>query len=750
MRFVASFRRLSVLALACWAALAATEAARAQGNAAPKKYAIVIGASYFEDRTIAALPFVENDTVLIAETLAERGFTVYPFCEKRVKFDPKSGKIKKSQSPTKENVERALSDDNGPLRDVFKNRRATLLIYFSGHGVDAPDRENATRLVLRDSYRDDLTGTTLSAQALREMASATECENRLLLIDACHAGGTRGREGDEGPSYAELFEKEFLAGGLEGTPTFASCDFESLSGVLLPQVERFDASQKKRDVSVFTYWVNEGLKGCADGAVDKASADGVIGSDELFAYVAQNLEWMNAVSEYWRTPTLVASENDKPFALCAAPRRDYWETLDDLAEQIVTKAKILGKEDIYVEKFVETFASSTLKRDRAEVEALHSFAVGATERLRESVRRKRAALESGTTPRRGYRPPADKRVVVKSVVEARIDDRRETTYAMTCDVRESSAAASRELAVVRGNLRKKDAAEINLKSTDAGNANAAPFVRIEAKGPNDAVWKTRPIREIDGARWVELNPGETYRVVLAPPLALIPAAERANGVEAKVCARLLIDGRNSLPQYEPYAEPTNDFFWQTDVERNRRKVETTPDAGVALGGVEATSETSEAPPVVAPVVPLDEARFWLLDAGQTHPIEGFYDPSLRSCSAFCVESAESSEGENDGEGGDATERGLIVVAFYKATRSRSARPDVQTKPGPKKKCSAFVVKGWEIGANLAFLRLRCASADYLAELEKANEYAGTRGDERGANAVGERTGHEKTGKTGNK
>jgi len=233
-------------------------------------------------------------------------------------------------------------------------------------------------------------------------------------------------------------------------------------------------------------------------------------------------------------------------------------------------------------------------------------------------------------------------------------------------------------------------------------------------------------------RWVELNPGETYRVVLEPTLALIPAAERANGAAEKVCARLLVDGRNSLPQYEPYAEPTNDFFWQTDGERTRGQTD-----GALNVGDEETLETSETaatlaepPTVVAPVVPLDEARFWLLDAGQTYPIEGFYDPSLQSCSAFCVESAASSEDENGVDGGvEESERGLIVVAFYKATRSRSARPDVQTKPGPKKKCSAFVVKGWEIGANLAFLRLRCASANYLEELEKATEYAGARGDE---------------------
>lgn len=720
MGFVAPFRWLVVWVVALGTAFASTSTASAQGNAASRKIAIVVGASYYEDRTVAALPFVENDVALIAETLAARGFTVYPFCEKRVKFDPENERIKKSEKPTKANLERVFSDKNGPLRNVFKNRRATLFVYFSGHGVKSPEEEESTRLFLRDSYRDDLMETTLGVQELREMMSATKCENRLLALDACHAGGARGAQkpsADE-PTYAELFEREFVAGGVEGTPTFASCDFASVSGVLLPWVERFNTSQTKRDVSVFTYWLNEGLKGSADGAVDPTGADGTIGSDELFAYVAENLRWMVSVGGHWQAPTLVAAENEKPFAFCAAPRRDYWEAIDDLAEQAATKAKIWGKKEIYVEDFVETFASPKLKNDAAEVDALHSFAVGATKRLLESARRKLSALESGTKTAAEARLPAEKRVVVKPFVEARIDERGETTYSMRCELCAASAAPN-VLAVAKSRLRKKDAKETKLKSVDAENANAAPFIRVEAKGPSDARWETRPIREIDGKQWVELNPGETYRVVLAPTLDLIPVAERVRGVAPKICARLLIDGRNSLPQYEPYLEPTLDFFWQTDVERNREKVETldvaddeTDDAFNA--GAAIPSAEPEAAQVVAPVVPLDEARFWLLDAGARYPIEGFYDPSLKTCNAFCVESADANDGGED----DETERGLIVVAFYKATPSRGALADVQTKPGPKKKCSAFVVNGWEIGANLAFLRLRCASANYLAELEK--------------------------------
>lgn len=725
MRFAASFCWLSVFGLALATALASSVSAHAQ----ERKIAIVIAASYYEDPTIAALPFVANDASVIVETLASLGFTVYPFCESNVKFDPNDKRIAKPQKPTKENIERALSDENGPLRNVFKApKKTTLLVYFSGHGGQAPERDNSTLLLLRDSYRDDLTETTLSAQAAREMMSATECEKRLLILDACHAGGTRG---PDDPTYAELFNNEFVEARFEGTPTFASCDFASLSGALLPLTRKFDASQKKRDVSVFTYWLNEGLKGYADGAVENQDADGVIASDELFAYVAQNLEWTLASGAYWQTPALVASKNEKPFAVCAAPRRDYWETIDGLAEQIVTKATILGKDEIVVEQFAETFASPELKRDRAEVDALHSFAESATKRLQQSVERKREALRSGTTMFNDDQTSSDKSVVVKPVVEARIDARGEKTYAMRCDVCNANSsstvmnAAASVLVVAQSVLRKIDAAETKLKSTDAGNASAAPFVRIEAKGPNDAVWQTRPICEIGGFSWVELNPGETYRVVLAPSLALIPAAERTNGAP-KICARLLVDGRNSLPQYEPYAAPTGDFFWQLTVEQNKMQSKTRGETSVSLNAVEETAEEAAVPPMaVAPVVPLDEARYWVVDAGKKYPIEGFYDPSLQTCDSFYVAPADSSEAEND----DERERGLIVVAFYKATASRSPDPDVQTIPGPKKKCSAFVVKGWEIGANLAFLRLRCGSANYLAKLKKATESWETRDDE---------------------
>ena len=98
MGVAASLRWLSVwgLALAVVAAsgvalagVAADSAAGVASDDARKsargaKFAVVIGVSHCEDESATSLPFVENDVALLVETLAARGFVVYPFCEESV------------------------------------------------------------------------------------------------------------------------------------------------------------------------------------------------------------------------------------------------------------------------------------------------------------------------------------------------------------------------------------------------------------------------------------------------------------------------------------------------------------------------------------------------------------------------------------------------------------------------------------------------------------------------------------------
>lgn len=700
---VAWFRWLSASALALASVVATADSAAAQ----ERKYAILIGVSYCENATSASLPFVENDVAVLAETLAARGFDVYPFCEASVKLDPENQKIKSPIPPTKANIERAfLEEENGPLKNVFKTKNATLLVYFSGHGLVTVEDSERTRLFMRDSDLQAANRSTLCAQALREMVRATPCERRLLLIDACHAAGTGGAKTLD--AYSRLFEDSFLEGGVDGAPTFASCSFQEISSVLLASVTRFGESQRKRDVSVFTYWVNEALKGRADGAVD-GKADGVVGSDELFAYVEQNIRWMRSAGRSWQTPAIVASQDEKPFVLCDAPSRGYLETIDDLAEQIVTKAKILGKKEIYVDDFDATIASEALRENLRASEALHSFAVSATEQLRTSVQKKWSALEQGTVTRPGDEA-FDRRFVVKTVVEARLGADREIEYAMTCSERNFGVAGTRNSKDATARLASKNAPEAALKGLDDGTRlNAAPMnVRVEARGAGESVWRTRTIREIDGAQWIELNPGETYRVVFEPNVGAPSEAER-------VCARLLIDGRNSLAQYEPYVEAPGDFGWQIEEKTERAE----PRLNEIFNATLAETAQVEQKVVLAPVVPLEGANFWLLNPRKRRVVDGFVDPISQTSDVFRVV-------ETDASGDD--ERGLILVAFYEAARSRSVQGDAMTEPGPRQKFSAIVVEGFETGAPLGVWRLRYASAEYLARLEEETASSPSGGD----------------------
>lgn len=761
MGVAASLRWLSVwgLALAVVAAsgvalagVAADSAAGVASDDARKsargaKFAVVIGVSHCEDESATSLPFVENDVALLVETLAARGFVVYPFCEESVKLDLTNSKIMKPQPPTKANVERAFTDGKkGILKNVFQRKDATLLVYFSGHGLITSEKSERTRLFMRDSRSDDPFGSTLRAQTLRELISETPCRRRLLLIDACHAAGTRTTEG---ASYADVFKNSFLEGGVAGVPTFASCSVKNVSGVLLPYVEDYGASQQKRCVSVFTYWVDEALKGRADGVVD-GKADGVVGSDELFEYVDRNLRWMRACRRHWQTPAIVAAKDEKPFGMCQVPSRGYLETIDDLAEQIVTKAKILGKKEIYVEEFDETFASEELRSDSDEVAALHSFAVGASEQLRASVRKKWKALEEGTTTS-PEGDATDERFVVNAVVDASLNEDDEVVYTTSCGARNLDASAARLFANARAGIKAKDAPEKFFRSvatkgvqtlkesglpgakTEARKPSESglPEVKIEARKPTESVWQEREIREIAGALWVELNPGETYRVVFEPS-----SGGGGSASASRVCARLLIDGRNSLPQREPSVTPPCVAGWELelpafDARKTKRDEKllwkNAEDEDAAVAAVAPSSGTDafggvDAPRcVVAPVVPLDQARYWLLETDRRYEICGFYEESLQTCNEFLV--AKRKERAEAVETDRKDERGLIVAAFYESVevgvRASESVGDVETVLGAKANRPASTVKGVKNGALLGFTRLRYASAEYLAGLEKA-------------------------------
>lgn len=699
---------------------------------APKgrKIAIVIAVSDYErDREgIPDLPYVENDARHMIETLFNDGFDVWPLCEKDVRLpkakqddQPEQKRLarlkKRLNEPTKKNIEATVAD---ALEAVDKDD--VVFVYFSGHGENAD--EDATHLVVKDSNYESLETLKRTSVALSDLRGAlANSASRFCLVslDCCHAGGTR--------SVASFDEFEhYVEGGPSGVTTLASCALDETSDGWKPIVEDPNDVADDRAVSIFTYWLDAGLKGFADGAIDGA-ADGKIGSDELFEYVDDNAAFHRAK----QTSYVVAKRDAKPFVVCDVKPMKYDEAMDSVARQLVTKAKFMGRDEIVLN--VEAVGDEDWEGDAKAVDGLNSFAVGANNYLQKNVD---AMMEDlGDFGDKTSNGSVDVDATVELVEREIVDDENGEAktireYVLTCRFEDAKAKGRAD--EVKARILPKNAGETfandarpagSISIGDPSAAPSAPPVAKPVENPTVAFtapevtvettldggqsWQKRPIyRGSDGANWVELNPGETYRVVVQP--------SNYGGNPENVGLRLLIDGRNTLPQAE----------------------------------LQLYAGTRSAVP--QPVARLDSARWWSLRLAEGGVYDAFYRAMEKdenggsfnaAGNAFQVASASA-------VGGSTGQNGMIDVAFYalKPTDGTRAESDVLTKEGGETFKVFEARYGMEIDCQLACFRLRYASASRLAELgvdasglfgaavatsepsAPRSEYAGTRGANR--------------------
>ena len=240
-------------------ALAITHQARGQTPEAPHKppgrqAALLIGVEKYEKAP--PLTYIGNDVARLAETLRMRGG-----------FDQVAEIADTVELPS------AL-----PRRQILMSRipewladrspEDTVIVYFSGHGFRAAD--GAMYLAPLDIDPADLTGTGIPVAWIRDQIARCAAGLKLLVLDACHAGSAKGEaEGEANLSAQDLdlFEK------LEGVVTLASSTADQPSQIW-----------KEKRQSLFSYWLNQGLKGHAD-----ADANGEVDIDELNKYVFDNV-----------------------------------------------------------------------------------------------------------------------------------------------------------------------------------------------------------------------------------------------------------------------------------------------------------------------------------------------------------------------------------------------------------------------------------------------------------------------------
>ena len=144
----------------------------------------------------------------------------------------------------------------------------SVMLYFSGHGFrDAKDQLYLTPL---DFDRERPAETGVPVEWLRQQLAECKAHFKLLLLDSCHAGSEKGAD-----------DKQQVAAAALGEPFRDVRDVVTIASSTANEKSQL---WEERQQSLFSYWLNQGLKGHAD-----RNGDGVVDIDELYDYVHGNV-----------------------------------------------------------------------------------------------------------------------------------------------------------------------------------------------------------------------------------------------------------------------------------------------------------------------------------------------------------------------------------------------------------------------------------------------------------------------------
>lgn len=317
------------------AALTVPVSALADEPAASRTWVLLIGvAEYTHARP---LPEAATDVDRLRQTLlAVGGMTA----ESLVWMGDRHPAIERR--PRRETMEREL----GRVLERASAEDA-VLVYFSGHGFRGAGNELYLAPPECDPAEPARAG--LAVAQIRQSLAGSRARVKLLILDVCHAG-TETRE-TSGPVPATV-----LAVALKG-------DDRTVVTLASSAEQQESLNWPRKGQSLFSYWLNMGLRGHAD----RDPHDGEIDFDELYRYTWRNVS-RTAEFELGRPQTPVRdvrlSVDGIPRVLTLRPR-----PLDELLAEI---AGLLGDAlrqrripRVWVEEFVEVYAVDEQNRDLA-------------------------------------------------------------------------------------------------------------------------------------------------------------------------------------------------------------------------------------------------------------------------------------------------------------------------------------------------------------------------------------------------
>ncbi len=256
-----------------------------------KKYALLIGASAYQDARFPALAKPGKDVAALEAVLADTGIGF---------FDEVRSFVDKPCDFLRREIARLFA---GRAPDDL------VLFFFAGHGVK--DDYGKLYLVAADTDRDLLTATAIAADFITQEMDQSRSRKQVLLLDCCHSGT--------------------LAQGVRAADTTAGA-LEAFAGrgsgkVIITASDSYEYAWESGETpaafenSLFTHFLVEGLK---SGRAD-VNGDGIVTLDELYKYVhARVLATTPKQTPQWK---LADAAGDMEIARNPAPRAPLPEDL---------------------------------------------------------------------------------------------------------------------------------------------------------------------------------------------------------------------------------------------------------------------------------------------------------------------------------------------------------------------------------------------------------------------------------------
>jgi formylglycine-generating enzyme required for sulfatase activity len=237
-----------------------------------EKWAILIGVDKYDDPGIGHLRFTVNDAEALhaALTTAPGGFPT----ENVILMTPRVENP--LHRPTRNNIIAMLS--------TWLSLTApedTLLIYFSGHGMEHDGRGY---VLPQDARRASPELTSINIGFIKDQMRLSKASKKVLILDACHSGADK-----DTSVMGKGFSQEFDDSG--GIVILASCDVSESS---------YEMAESRQ--GAFTHFLIEALDGKAD-----RDGDGDLWASEVNYYVWDKTRRWAAANGLAQNPKYIAA-----------------------------------------------------------------------------------------------------------------------------------------------------------------------------------------------------------------------------------------------------------------------------------------------------------------------------------------------------------------------------------------------------------------------------------------------------------